>query len=356
MAGILSAMLRDIARVFSSQGVLIQGTAAAPVPVRKQPQGACDHKGSDCRCFAPRFDQAAARLELSRRGRALHAALASGRNPGEDARKGGTAAVDRPGDPADAIDMGAGSDPGGPQSSAGGTATGYEREPRANAEATAGADTGAGTDADGKSVSEGETGADGKAAVDGGTGAASAGKAPAPADGKKDAQGKPLGEEERKQVRELEKRDREVKAHEAAHKAAAGGHARGGANFEYETGPDGRRYAVGGHVDIDVSPVQGNPRATLQKAMTVQRAALAPADPSGQDRAVAAAAAQMALQARKDLAAGGGDAESGSETGVPAPRAGSAGRTAGPGRPDYDARVRAYARPSGTGNAVNAYA
>jgi hypothetical protein len=318
MAGSLTAMLRDIARVFSSQGVLIQGTAAAPVPVRKQARGACDHKGSDCRCFAPRFDQAAARLELSRQGRALQAAQASGRNPGEDARKGGAAAADHPGDPADAIDIGTGtgSDPGGPRSPAGGTAT----------------------------------------AAEGKTGAASAGNAPAPADGKKDAQGKPLGEEERKQVRELEKRDREVKAHEAAHKAAAGGHARGGANFEYETGPDGRRYAVGGHVDIDVSPVQGNPRATLQKAMTVQRAALAPADPSGQDRAVAAAAAQMALQAQKDLAAGGGNAESGSETGVPAPRAGSAGRASGPGRPDYDARVRAYARPSGTGNAVNAYA
>ncbi len=109
-----------------------------------------------------------------------------------------------------------------------------------------------------------------------------------------------LDSEERAEVQRLAQRDREVRAHEAAHKGAAGPHARGGAKFEYERGPDGRQYAVGGEVEIDVS-VPDDPRAALQKALQVQRAALAPAQPSAQDRAVAAEAAQMAVQARADL-------------------------------------------------------
>ena len=113
------------------------------------------------------------------------------------------------------------------------------------------------------------------------------------------AEGKPLSEDERKHVESLKKGDREVKSHEAAHKASAGGNA-GAAAYEFQTGPDGRRYAVGGHVSIDSRPVQGNPEATLRKAQTIQRAAMAPADPSGQDRAVASAAVQMALQAQKE--------------------------------------------------------
>jgi hypothetical protein len=61
-------------------------------------------------------------------------------------------------------------------------------------------------------------------------------------------------------------------------------------------------YAVGGEVPIDVSPVPANPQATLQKAEAIQRAALAPAEPSGQDRQVAARAAALALTARQELA------------------------------------------------------
>jgi hypothetical protein len=52
---------------------------------------------------------------------------------------------------------------------------------------------------------------------------------------------------------------------------------------QLSTGPDGKQYAVGGEVPIDLSPVSGNPQATVQKAETIQRAALAPADPSGPD-------------------------------------------------------------------------
>jgi len=109
-----------------------------------------------------------------------------------------------------------------------------------------------------------------------------------------------LSDEERAETQRLAQRDREVRAHEAAHKGAAGQYARSGAEFEYERGPDGRQYAVGGEVSIDISRPQ-DPQAAIQKAMIIRRAALAPAQPSAQDRAVAAEAAQMALEAKSDL-------------------------------------------------------
>lgn len=106
-----------------------------------------------------------------------------------------------------------------------------------------------------------------------------------------------LTPEDQAVVAELQRTDREVRAHEQAHLAAAGGLA-GGVSFTYATGPDGRQYAVGGEVSIDTSPVQGDPQATIQKARQIQAAANAPANPSGQDRAVAAAAAAMEAAAR----------------------------------------------------------
>jgi len=114
--------------------------------------------------------------------------------------------------------------------------------------------------------------------------------------------GRPRGEDEQRQIDELKSRDREVRAHEAAHKAAAGALARGSASFTYQQGPDGRRYAVGGEVSIDVSPVADDPQATLRKAETIRAAALAPAQPSQQDRSVAAKAGEMAANARAELA------------------------------------------------------
>ncbi len=112
-----------------------------------------------------------------------------------------------------------------------------------------------------------------------------------------------LTEEEQREVEELKERDREVRRHEQAHKAAAGRYAGGAPSFEYEVGPDGRRYAVGGEVSIDVSPVEDDPQATIDKMQQVRSAATAPAEPSNQDRQVAVEAAQLEQQARADLAA-----------------------------------------------------
>jgi hypothetical protein len=111
-----------------------------------------------------------------------------------------------------------------------------------------------------------------------------------------------LTEEEEREVEYLEKRDREVRAHEQAHVMAGGNLVRGGASYSYKTGPDGKRYIVDGEVSIDSSPVEGDPEATIRKAEQIRRAALAPADPSAQDRRVAAEAANMAAQARREMA------------------------------------------------------
>ncbi len=60
---------------------------------------------------------------------------------------------------------------------------------------------------------------------------------------------------------------------------------------------------MGGEVSIDASPVAGDPEATVRKAQTIKRAALAPSDPSAQDRQVAAQAAQLENQARQEVKA-----------------------------------------------------
>lgn len=110
-----------------------------------------------------------------------------------------------------------------------------------------------------------------------------------------------LSEADLKIINELKQRDTEVRAHEAAHLAAAGSIATSGASFEYQQGPDGNRYAIGGEVNIDTSPVSGDPAATLRKADTIRRAALAPAQPSGADMQAAASATAMAAQAQIEL-------------------------------------------------------
>lgn len=112
-----------------------------------------------------------------------------------------------------------------------------------------------------------------------------------------------LTEEQLQQVREMQKRDREVRVHESAHLAVASAYARGAVQYTYAYGPDGKRYAVGGEVNIDTAPVPNDPEATLRKARALRNAALAPAEPSDQDRSVAVAAMNMAAQAQAEILA-----------------------------------------------------
>ena len=122
-----------------------------------------------------------------------------------------------------------------------------------------------------------------------------------------------LTEEEFLQIVELAAIDQDVRAHEQAHKSV-GGQYTGAVSYSYQSGPDGKRYAIGGEVPIDASPISGDPLATIGKMRTVIAAARAPADPSPQDIKVASMAAQhlaraqieMSMQKREQL---GGSSE-----------------------------------------------
>jgi hypothetical protein len=105
---------------------------------------------------------------------------------------------------------------------------------------------------------------------------------------------------EQQQLTELKQRDTEVRSHEQAH-ASLGGQYASSPQYEYERGPDGRRYAVGGEVSIDISKAS-TPEETIRKAQQVKAAALAPAEPSAQDLRVATEATQIALEARTEIA------------------------------------------------------
>lgn len=118
----------------------------------------------------------------------------------------------------------------------------------------------------------------------------------------REVNGQTLDESELAELKELKARDREVRAHEAAHQSVGGQHA-GSVSYTYSRGPDGVQYATGGEVSIDVSPVANDPQATIDKMRVVRSAALAPAEPSSQDRQVAAEAMQTMLQAQAEIAA-----------------------------------------------------
>ncbi|MEP3247219.1 MAG: putative metalloprotease CJM1_0395 family protein [Sneathiella sp.] len=111
-----------------------------------------------------------------------------------------------------------------------------------------------------------------------------------------------LTPEEEVQVDQLKERDREVRTHEQAH-ATVGGEYASAPTYDYETGPDNQQYAVAGEVKIDTAPVAGDPAATIAKMDVVIKAALAPAEPSSADRAVAAQASQKRTEAQAELTA-----------------------------------------------------
>lgn len=107
-------------------------------------------------------------------------------------------------------------------------------------------------------------------------------------------------QKEQQEVAELAATDREVRAHEQAHAAVAGAYA-GSTTYKFVKGPDGVSYAVSGEVSISTSAIPNDPEATIRKAQQIRNAANAPADPSPQDRSVAAQAARMESEARAQL-------------------------------------------------------
>lgn len=112
---------------------------------------------------------------------------------------------------------------------------------------------------------------------------------------------KELTAEQQQEVQKLKLIDSEVKAHEQAHLAAAAGISASAPSYTYQEGPDGKKYAVGGEVSVSFS--KGNdPEENISKAETMRAAALAPADPSAQDMAVAQQAEQIIAEAQQQIA------------------------------------------------------
>ncbi|MBQ3677900.1 MAG: hypothetical protein II929_00095 [Succinivibrio sp.] len=116
----------------------------------------------------------------------------------------------------------------------------------------------------------------------------------------KKSNGEELSDKEQAELEELKKRDQEVKTHEKAHQSAGGQYASAPV-YEYKKGPDGKDYAVGGHVNIDTSE-ESDPDKTIEKMRIVIKAAKAPAQPSGQDMKVAAEAQQTLNEAQMEKA------------------------------------------------------
>lgn len=119
------------------------------------------------------------------------------------------------------------------------------------------------------------------------------------------------------EIARLKATDAKVKSHEAAHKAA-GGAITGPVSYTYTRGPDGKTYVTGGEVPISVTPGK-TPEETISRMQQVIRAALAPSDPSAQDRAVAAQAStqvQKAQQEKARSATSSGAASPGADNGA----------------------------------------
>ncbi|MGE5385137.1 MAG: putative metalloprotease CJM1_0395 family protein [Betaproteobacteria bacterium] len=122
-----------------------------------------------------------------------------------------------------------------------------------------------------------------------------------PSDAQQGTAANALTLDQQRQIDTLAAIDRKVKAHEQAHLSVGADLVRGGPNYSYQTGPDGKRYAVAGEVQIDTSQAR-KPEDTIPKAQHIRATALAPADPSSQDRGVAAQASSMEMAARRELA------------------------------------------------------
>lgn len=115
-----------------------------------------------------------------------------------------------------------------------------------------------------------------------------------------------LSPAEKEEVARLQQRDAQVRQEENAHAGNAGDLA-GPISYVYQTGPDGRRYAVGGSVSIQASSASGDPGELRRIGARLHAAANAAVSPSAQDLAAARTGLRLYAQAadsgqpRRDL-------------------------------------------------------
>lgn len=105
--------------------------------------------------------------------------------------------------------------------------------------------------------------------------------------------------EVKQEIKDLMTTEREVVAHEQAHKAVGAG-VTGPISYTQEQGPDDQLYITGGEVSIQAPPTNSLDEK-LQVLEKVRQAALAPANPSPQDLRVAASATAQIQAVRSEL-------------------------------------------------------
>ena len=98
----------------------------------------------------------------------------------------------------------------------------------------------------------------------------------------------------------MKRRYAEVRSREESLRRAAG--VRELPRYQYQTGPDGKKYAVSGEVDMDMTTVPGDPEATLRRARRIYRAAFVSADVSPSERRAAMDARRVESKAAAELA------------------------------------------------------
>ena len=99
---------------------------------------------------------------------------------------------------------------------------------------------------------------------------------------------------------EYQAEENHVIAHECAHMGSGGGLC-GCANYTYELKDNGKSYIIEGEVPITM-PNDCDPNATMSNMQIIINSALAPADPSGQDMAVAGEAFAKLAEATAKVA------------------------------------------------------
>jgi hypothetical protein len=109
-----------------------------------------------------------------------------------------------------------------------------------------------------------------------------------------------LTPQQQAQVDELRRADQQVRSAALLQTSVGGSVVTTGPQYSYTTGPDGRRYAVSGSVGFDTAKVL-KPQGNIDKGELLQRAALAPPNPSPYDHQVAAVGAGLEADGRSDL-------------------------------------------------------
>lgn len=105
-----------------------------------------------------------------------------------------------------------------------------------------------------------------------------------------------------RELRDLQRSDRQVRVQENLQRQLAAEFVRGAPVYEFEEGPDGRRYAVGADSDFQLpNQASSDPRQAARDAASARQAALASAVSSPAEQAFAARAASAEARARAEI-------------------------------------------------------